>query len=197
MMFGVSSMTARLRRVALRGPGPAMLRADAAAWHYGAQFDRDQVAADHAAFAKVLETTGAEILWMNGEDRGIADSVFTYDASLMTPEGAILMSPGKPQRAGEQELHRAFYQAQGIPVIGEIGGEGRAEGGDTLWLDETNLAVGRGFRTNSAGIAQLAVEAVDNQLLFIAAEVYGKCQVPGFVHGAGEVLLGLADAQGL
>lgn len=156
MMYGVASMTAPLRRVALRRPGPALLGADPAAWHYGPRFDPGRAAAEHAAFAKLLAESGVELLWMEGEDRGIADSVFTYDASLMTPAGAILLSPGKPLRSGEQELHRAFYAAQGIPLIGELTGDARAEGGDTLWLDARTLAVGRGFRTNQAGIEQLA-----------------------------------------
>ena len=33
---------------------------------------------------------------------------------------------------------------------------GTAEGGDCLWVDEKDLAVGCGFRTNTDGIAQLA-----------------------------------------
>lgn len=150
-------MTAPLRRVALRRPGPAFLGADPAAWHYGPRFDPGRAAAEHAAFAGLLAGGGIEVLWMEGDDRGIADSVFTYDASLMTPGGAVLLAPGKPLRAGEQELHRAFYAAQDIPVIGELTGDARAEGGDTLWLDERTLAVGRGFRTNQAGIEQLAL----------------------------------------
>lgn len=154
-MYGVASMTAPLRRVALRRPGPAFLGADPAAWHYGPSFEPGRAAAEHAAFAGLLADSGVEILWMEGDDRGIADSVFTYDASLMTPGGTILLAPGKPLRAGEQELHRAFYAARDIPVIGELTGEARAEGGDTLWLDEGTLAVGRGFRTNQAGIEQL------------------------------------------
>ena len=155
-MFGLSSMTAPLRRVALRRPGTAMLSADARAWHYGPRFDPTRVLDNHAAFARTLEEAGVEILWMNGADRGIADSVFTYDASLMTPDGAILLSPGKPLRASEPALHRAFYEAQGIPIVGEIAGAGRVEGGDTLWLDDRTLAIGRGFRTNREGIDQLA-----------------------------------------
>ena len=154
-MYGLSSMTAPLRRVALRRPGPALLGADPQAWHYGESFDPSAVEHNHAAFTRRLEEAGIEILWMKGDDHGIADSVFTYDASLMTPAGAILMSPGKPLRAGEQELHRAFYQAQAIPILGEITGAGRAEAGDTLWLDETTLAIGRGFRTNTEGIRQV------------------------------------------
>jgi len=155
MSYGVASMTAELRRVALRKPGVSIQQAEAKVWNYGPTFDKREVEAEHAAFTGLLESAGVEILWMDGDDQGNADSVFTYDASLVTPAGAILMNPGKPLRAGEQFLHREFYDAQGIPVIGEISGEGRAEAGDTLWLDEKNLAVGRGFRTNPAGVSQL------------------------------------------
>lgn len=155
MMYGVSSMIAPLRRVALRAPGASMMNADAAKWHYGPSFDAGRVARNHADFADLLRKNGIEILWMVGEDAGNADAVFTYDASLVTPAGAILMNPGKPLRMREQELHRYFYQAQNIPILGEITGDGRAEAGDTLWLDDRTLAVGRGFRTNQAGIDQL------------------------------------------
>jgi dimethylargininase len=153
-MFGLSSMTAPLRRVAMRAPS-AMAMADAARWHYGPTFDPTRVGGEHAAFADLVARSGAEIMWMDDDDRGIADSVFTYDASLMTPKGAVLMSPGKPLRQGEQELHRAFYESNQIAIVGEISGEGRCEGGDTLWLDDQSLAVGRGVRTNQAGIEQL------------------------------------------
>jgi len=155
MSYGVASMTAELRRVALRKPGVSIQQADAKVWNYGPTFDKREVEAEHAAFSGLLESAGIEILWMDGDDQGNADSVFTYDASLVTPAGAILMNPGKSLRAGEQFMHRDFYDAEGIPVIGEISGEGHAEAGDTLWLDEKTLVVGRGFRTNPAGVSQL------------------------------------------
>ena len=155
MTYGVSSMTAELRRVALRKPGVSIQQADAKVWNYGTTFDKREIETEHAAFTGLLESAGIEILWMDGDDRGNADSVFTYDASLVTPAGVILMNPGKPLRAGEQALHREFYDAHEIPVIGEISGEGHAEAGDTLWLDEKTLAVGCGFRTNPTGVSQL------------------------------------------
>lgn len=155
MNYGVNSMTAPLRRVALRRPGESMQRANVDEWHYGPSFDKDRLEPEHATLTSLIESAGAEILWMDGDDRGIADSVFTYDASLMTAEGAILMNPGKALRAGEQHFHREFYEMNGIPVIGEVSGDARCEAGDTLWLDERTLAVGRGFRTNQAGIEQL------------------------------------------
>jgi len=155
MMYGVSSMTAPLQRVALRSPGASMMQADAEKWHYGPSFDAGRVARNHSDFAGILGRNGIEILWMTGDDAGNADAVFTYDASLVTPAGAILMNPGKDLRQGEQTLHRQFYEDQSIPILGEVSGAGRAEAGDTLWLDERTLAVGRGFRTNQAGIDQL------------------------------------------
>lgn len=160
MNYGVASMTAPLRRVALRQPGESVQQADARAWNYGPSFDRSRVESEHAAFTGLLAESDVDILWMD-QDSDIADAVFTYDASLMTPGGAILMKPGKALRAGEQELHRNFYAQQGIPVIGEISGDGHAEAGDTLWLDMDTLAVGRGFRTNQSGIDQLAAQLVE------------------------------------
>ena len=154
-MFGVASMTAPLQKVAVMKPGMSLLTADPEKWHYGPLFDPDKVASIHNDFVQMLQKSGAEVLWMPEDDRGIADAVFTYDASLMTMAGAILMSPGKTLRSGEEAIHREFYKAHNIPVIGEINGQARAEAGDTLWLDERTLVIGRGFRTNQAGVEQL------------------------------------------
>src|SRR2546426_11039812 len=46
-------------------------------------------------------------------------------------------------------------RAAGIPIRGRITGDGTVEGGDVCWIDERTLAVGRGYRTNDAGIRQL------------------------------------------
>jgi dimethylargininase len=155
MMFGVGSMTAALESVALKRPGPALLNADASLWHYGPGFNPATIEAEHAAFVAILAQSVSEVLWIDGDDAGNADAVFSYDASLMTPMGAILMSPGKRLRAGEQNLHRAFYEKHAIAIIGAIEGDARAEAGDTLWLDESTLIAGRGFRTNKQGLEQL------------------------------------------
>ena len=154
-MFGVASMTAPLKKVAVMKPGMSLTTADPEKWHYGPLFDPDQVAGIHNGFVQMLQKSGAEVLWMPEDDRGIADAVFTYDASLMTMSGAILMSPGKALRSGEEAIHREFYKAHNIPVIGAITGQAHAEAGDTLWLDESTLVIGRGFRTNQAGVEQL------------------------------------------
>jgi len=154
-MFSVSSMTASLKKVALLQPNNCLKDADPNEWHYGSTFDPEKVEGIHASFVKLLEAYGIEIYWIEDQNSKIADAVFTYDASLMTKFGAILMSPGKLLRSGEQDLHKIFYNSHDIPIIGSISDLARAEAGDTLWLDETTLVVGRGFRTNQLGVEQI------------------------------------------
>ena len=43
-----------------------------------------------------------------------------------------------------------------IPILATLSGDARAEGGDMFWLDEQTLAIGIGFRTNAAGVRQIA-----------------------------------------
>lgn len=46
-------------------------------------------------------------------------------------------------------------QANNIPILGQLTGDAQADGGDLVWLDEKTLAIGLGFRTNQAAIAQI------------------------------------------
>lgn len=153
--FGVSSMVAPLISVALRKPGNEMLNADIEKWHYANDLVPAKVEAQYQGFVKLIEKSGAEILWLNDHDDGLSDSVFTYDPSLVTPKGAILMNPGKLLRKEEVALHKSFYEERGIDVVGSIDAPGSAEAGDCFWLDDNTLAVGRGYRTNQVGINQL------------------------------------------
>ncbi len=153
--FGVTSMVAPLRRVAMRRPGPAMFGADPHLWHYAAAPDPERLSAQYDAFTRLVENSGAEISWIPSADDGLADATFPYDPSLMTGAGAILLRPGKSLREPEISLHVELYERLGVPVIGSIEAPGTAEGGDSFWVDEHTLAVGRGFRTNRSGIEQL------------------------------------------
>lgn len=150
--YGVDSSTARLKRVMMMRPSHALLTADRGKWHYGDGFSGDRIKSQYDSFITLIEKADVEIVWLGDCNTDIADSVFTHDASILCPAGAILMNPGKPLRRGEENLHAALYEEQGIPILGRLQGSAHAEGGDTLWLDEKTLAVGRGFRTNQAGI---------------------------------------------
>lgn len=167
--YGVCSMTAPLRRVAMRAPG-AILHADHERWHYAKPIDPGRLSAQYDAFVELVIGSGAEVVFMDDDADDLADSVFTYDPSFVVPQGAVVLAPGKALRADEADLHRRFYEAQGIPVLGSIEPPGVMEGGDCFWLDARTVAVGRGFRTNQAGIDQfraiveplgISVEAYD------------------------------------
>lgn len=153
--FGVGSMVAPLRRVAMRRPGPATFEADPARWHFAGPLDADRLARQYDAFAGLVGDSGAETEWIPDGDDGLADSIFVFDPSFMTPAGAILLRPGKVLRRPEVALHDALYARLRVPVIGALEPPGTAEGGDLMWLDGRTLVAGRSFRTNQEGIDQL------------------------------------------
>ncbi|MDG2111154.1 MAG: arginine deiminase family protein, partial [Actinomycetota bacterium] len=139
----------------MRAPG-AILAADHHEWHYTKPLDGDALRHQYDEFVALVTASGAQIEWMSEEADDLADSVFTYDPSFVTPAGAVVLRPGKDLRLGEAGLHEQFYTSAGIPIIGRVEAPGIVEGGDCFWLDPGTLAVGRGFRTNDAGIEQLA-----------------------------------------
>lgn len=153
--FGVASMVAPLRRVAMRRPGRATCEADPAIWHYAGPLDAARLKRQYDTFVECVAASGARIEWIPEEDDGLADSYFVFDPSFMTPRGAILLRPGKVLRRSEVALHKEFHRRLGVPVVGAIRPPGVAEGGDLLWLNEHTVAAGRTFRTNQAGIDQL------------------------------------------
>ncbi len=154
MSFGSASMWGTLERVLVRPPLPE----DAAAWRdYGWRSAPDPAAAagEHDAFRELLEKAGAEVV-VSHHDPGNPDAIYTYDATLVGAQGAVLLRPGKEGRRGEPEATVGTLIAAGVPVVARVAGEAMVEGGDTLWLDATTLLVGHGYRTNALGIEALA-----------------------------------------
>jgi N-dimethylarginine dimethylaminohydrolase len=110
---------------------------------------------EHADFRFALASTGAEVLEARGEP-GNLDSIYVYDPVLTVPGGrAILLNPGKVGRRREPEALKPDLESAGVTIAGRLEGEEFAEGGDTVWLDESTLLVGRTYRTNDAGIAAI------------------------------------------
>jgi dimethylargininase len=117
--------------------------------------DFSSLAREHDAFRAALATAGAEVLEARGEP-GNLDSVYVYDPALIVPDGrAILLLPGKEGRRGEPEALRPDLEKAGLTIAGALAEGEHAEGGDTVWLDDSTLLVGHTYRTNEAGIAAL------------------------------------------
>ena len=156
MDYGSPSMVGKLRRVIVRAPDQSFADADPEEWHYSSRPDFEAAVAEHRAFVDILEKAGVELIWHDEPLTGLADAIFTHDSALVTNHGSIILRMGKKLREGEEEAMARLLSRVGIPELGRLQGDARAEGGDLLWLDAQTLAVGVGFRTNSEGAAQLA-----------------------------------------
>ena len=153
--WGGQSMVAPLKRVLVRRPAAPEVEGHFADFGYPRAVDHDRTEWEHDAFRALLAEAGAEVVVAGPDETGLLDAIFAYDPSLMTDAGAVLLRPGKDLRLAEVDLAERSYAELGIPVIGRIEAPGTVEGGDTLWLDERTLVVGRGYRTNDEGIRQL------------------------------------------
>jgi dimethylargininase len=171
-------MTAPLRRVLVRPPQPG----DGAVWRaYGWRGEPDPVrmAEEHEAFRAQLAAAGAEVVLAETPLGLDPDAIYTYDPALVTDAGAILLRPGKEGRRGEPDTMAADLVEAGVPIAGKLEAPALAEGGDTVWLDERTLLVGRGYRTNDEGIAALQQLLPDVDVVWFDLPHH---------HGAGEVL---------
>jgi N-dimethylarginine dimethylaminohydrolase len=177
-LFGCQSMTGELRRVLVRAPRTEDLRGwRACGWR--AEPDAVGIAREHEAFCALLEGTGAEVVLAESEADENPDAIYTYDPALVSDNGALLLNPGKEIRRSEPAALGKDLEQAGLPIAGRLSGGEWAEGGDCCWLDERTLLVGRGYRTNGAGIEAL-------RRLLPEAEVL-EFDLPHW-HGRGEVM---------
>lgn len=155
--FGGQTMVGPLRRVMLGAPEAAGWQHDCESWRELGYLHRPNFAAaqaQHGELRRALEGAGAEVIAFDSSGLSL-DAVYAHDASFITDYGAICLNMGKAARREEPARHRQFYQQRGIPILGDIRSPGTAEAGDMVWLDDKTVLVGRGYRTNAAGIEQL------------------------------------------
>ncbi len=155
--YGSQSMYGRLERVLIKHPADAFqsqahLDENSAAYGYIGVPDYARVLEEYAVFEGVLAGCGCQILRLPPDPSVGLDSIYTHDPLKVTQAGAIYLPMGKELRSAEGAASRRFLEAQGIPTLGVIEPPARIEGGDIVWLDERTVAIGRGYRTNDAGI---------------------------------------------
>ena len=152
--MSIQDQTSTLRRVFVRPPvAEAAAAYEAYAWRSAP--DPAVAAEQHAVLRGVLEDAGAEVVVGRTPVPGDPDAIYAYDPLLMTDAGAVLLRPGKEGRRGEPEAYAVDLAAAGVPIAGRLHDPATAEGGDMFWLDPSTLLIGRGYRTNDAGIEQL------------------------------------------
>lgn len=134
-----------------RAPAPSAvhgIRADG-----GPNPDFTGLAAEHDAYVAALRDLGltVDVLPPLGD---FPDALFVEDVALTFPEGAILLRPGAPTRAGEVDHIRAALAAH-HPRLLEMAGPGYADGGDILRLAD-RVIIGLSARTDRIGATELA-----------------------------------------
>jgi dimethylargininase len=174
--WGVASMVDPLRRVFVRTPVTVGEFA-AAGWQ---EPDPARLLAQHRQFVTLLESLGCEVD-VGTAAEALVDAAYTHDPVIMTPFGAIVLQMVKPIRRHEPELTRDDLTRLGVPILGELTGRAVADGGDKVWFDRRTLAIGHGYRTNGAAIAQVRELLAPHGVDVISFDL------PHF-RGAGEVL---------
>ena len=135
--------------------------------------DRAAAIDEYERLLHILRGAGAAVHLLPHDAGTTLDSLYTRDASIVSPHGIILCRMGKPARETEPDAQRRAFELLGpeFSVYGRIEPPGLLEGGDVVWLDARTLLVGRGYRTNAEGIRQLrlllgeSVDVIDIPLL--------------------------------
>jgi N-dimethylarginine dimethylaminohydrolase len=160
MEYGIKSETGKIKSILIKHARDAFLSQNNVdtQWeklNYLGRPDYRRALEEYDAFIDVLKKKIPDIYYLPPEEAAGLDSMYTRDAMIMTPRGAVLCFMGKDARQGEPAATGEYLTELGIPILGSITGEGRLEGGDIIWLDDGTLVVGRGYRTNNEGIRQL------------------------------------------
>jgi dimethylargininase len=114
--------------------------------------DVDLARAQHAAYADALAACGWRIAPVPAVE-DCPDSVFVEDTVVVCEDLAVLARPGAPARRAEVAGVAAMAGPLGLRTAA-IAAPGTLDGGDVLQAGHT-VYIGRGGRTNAAGIRQL------------------------------------------
>ena len=135
----------------LRRPGRSVVKGLRAGNGPDPRFE--DVVAEHSGYAAALVDAGL-VLTMLEPLEDFPDAIFVEDPALVFPQGAIVLKPGAPSRAGEgailrPALEEKFEQVLDLP-------RGHADGGDVLVLRDRVL-IGLSARTDRIGAEALVV----------------------------------------
>ena len=154
--FGGQNATGTLRRVLLRAPRPA----GGALWReYGWRAAPDPALHRRRARGPVHAARGRRRRRSCSRRRRSSRTPTPSTCSTRRSSATAARSScarARSCRLAEADAIALDLEAAGVPVVARLDAPATAEGGDTLWLDERTLLVGRGYRTNAAGIEALA-----------------------------------------
>lgn len=154
--FGAQTMVERLRRVLVKPPVENVRSLKR--WRtylYFRQPSPRRTLKEWEEFVDIFKDEVDEIITASGKQQGDLDSIFVQDPAMVLDKGAFVCRMAKKLRRNEEEAAVRDLKEIGIPVKWRIRAPGTVEGGDCLWLNGKNLAVGIAYRTNMEGARQL------------------------------------------
>ena len=110
---------------------------------------------EYEAFIDILKFHDIELYFLDKNNTNTIDSIYAHDPFIISNDGAIICNMGKKNRISEIENVKIFLKNNEIPILGEISAPGKLEGGDIVWIDKYNIAIGIGYRSNIEGAKQL------------------------------------------
>ena len=176
----------RLRRVAVSSPRKEYFRISDPDFHNVNEVaEPARTLEQHAGLVAALSEAGAEVIDAP-ELEGHPNSVFTRDASIVTPQGYIKLRMGLSSRRGEEDWIGDVLEEKGEPCAGEIERPGTVEGGDVLLAGDVAF-VGHSERTNEEGVHQVS------ELLQKMGYQVRVAVVEGYLHLGGAMSLVAPD----
>jgi dimethylargininase len=168
-------MTAPLRRVFVRRPGEVQRWRE---FGWRAPPDPSRIVEEHERLCELLEGADIEVVVGDPLDSSL-DAVYVHDPAAVTSAGAVLLRPGKEARLAEVDAIERDLRSAGVEILARLEEPATADGGDMLWLDDSTLVVGRGYRTNDVGVDALRRALPDADVVSVDLPHY---------HGRDEVM---------
>lgn len=159
--YGINSEYGRLTRILIHLPGPEIAdHPDPLSIQQIAPINHGLMSQEYRAFQETFARLGITVQTMDPDPAGdgqdhLYNLMFCRDLFFMTPAGAILASMANENRRPETACAARALERLGVPIIHRVHGEGRFEGADGLWLNENNVIIGVGNRTNSTAFNQI------------------------------------------
>lgn len=133
-----------------------------------------RVLGEHTAYIEALHSAGLRVEVLPPLE-AFPDSVFVEDPALVFSNGAVLLRPGTPSRAGESEYLRAILQ-QRFETVLELPPDLYVDGGDVLTIPG-GVFVGLSRRTSREG-----AEGLSRLLRRFDLDVRIVDPPPGYLH---------------
>lgn len=155
---GIQNEWSLLKSVLMHRPGEeiAPSATDHNAIQMLAPLDLAKAQDEHDAMAQAYRDQGVTVHYVDPKGTPSPNQMFCADLAVMTPQGAILARPASTVRAGEERQIARRLADLGMPIVKTLTGTATFEGADLMWLNEGEVVIGRGLRTNQEAIDQIA-----------------------------------------